>query len=111
MDTISFDGGKKEILSAFLAKEDCRVYLPALSATGLLIEGFESPLGMEALATVDWILTRMNCPAILAEIKSALGRWPGGKEAARRKSILFDDSLLSLTLKQLNSWNPVPNPA
>jgi Predicted phosphatase homologous to the C-terminal domain of histone macroH2A1 len=109
MDTISFDNSKKETLSSYLTNEECQVYMPALMATVSLIEGFESPLGMEALATTDWMLARMDCPSNLVDVKKCLSQWPGGKKAAQRKLQLFDDALLVLALKQLNSWNSGSN--
>lgn len=106
MDTISFDSGKKEALRTYLSSDDCKPYLPALNATVSLIEGFESPLGMEALATTDWLLVNTNSAPQLSAVKEALHRWPGGKSAAQRKLKLFSDSLLELVLKQLTSCNP-----
>ncbi len=34
--------------------------MPAIKATDELIDGFQSPLGMEALATVDWLSFRLK---------------------------------------------------
>jgi len=106
LDTISFDQSKKEALSVYLKSDECKNYLPALNATANLIEGFESPLGMEALATIDWLLVNMKCSPQIAAIKEGLQQWPGGGCAAKRKLRLFSDSLMELALKQLTNWNP-----
>jgi len=44
-----------------------------------LIEGFESPFGMELLATVHWLITHENC-ASLAEITHATYAWNDHKK-------------------------------
>jgi hypothetical protein len=56
-DVIWFDDSRKTLVQAFL-KSEAKAYLPALEATASLIDGFESPFGMELLATVDWLLAR-----------------------------------------------------
>jgi O-acetyl-ADP-ribose deacetylase (regulator of RNase III) len=106
LDTITFDQSRNETLQSYLASDDCKLYQPALNATATLIEGFESPLGMEALATTDWLLVKEKSEPQLKAIKEALQRWPGGKRAALRKLHLFNDSLLELVITQLTSWNP-----
>lgn len=101
LDVIWFDEGKKEYVQAYLKQQEARPYLDALIATSEVIDGFESPLGMELLATVDWLLVRENCTATLEGIKEGLRKWPGGPEAANRKLKLFDDRLIGLALDRL----------
>ena len=98
---IWFDDAQRERVAIYLATQ-ARDYLPALEATTDLIDGFESPLGMELLATVDWLVHHDNVPSSLVEIKKAIGTWSGGAPAAARKKKLFDDRLLELALKQLH---------
>jgi hypothetical protein len=63
-----------------------RRYLPALETTSTTIDGFVSPLGMELLATVDWLLHEQHVESDVSAIKHVLKTWPGGpartKEAA-----------------------------
>jgi hypothetical protein len=66
-----------------------------------VIDGFESPLGMELLATVDWLLAHDNVAPHRTAVKAALRHWPGGKAAATRKLRLFDDRRLDLALRRL----------
>lgn len=101
LDVIWFDEGKKEFVQAYLKQQEAKPYLEALSATSEVIDGFESPLGMELLATVDWLLVRENCTATVEGIKEGLRSWPGGTEAANRKLKLFDDRLIGLALDRL----------
>jgi O-acetyl-ADP-ribose deacetylase (regulator of RNase III) len=101
LDIIWFDDGRKDYVQAYLKGQESKPYLPALKATAELIDGFESPLGMELLATVDWLLCRGECAATAQGIKECLGEWPGGAPAGERKLKLFDDRLLALALERL----------
>lgn len=98
-DVIWFDDTQKEKVALYLSTEATR-YLPALEATAELIDGFQSPLGMELLGTVNWLLERGVEPTIAA-IRSALREWPGGATAGERKQSLFDDRLIELALERL----------
>lgn len=102
MDVIWFDDAKKDRITAYLGSE-AKAYLPALEATSELIDGFETPLGMELLATVDWVVAHGGQPT-LAGIKQGLRDWKGGEEAARRKLNLFDDRIIEIALARLVSW-------
>ena len=106
-DTIWFEETKAEKVDFYLKGAEARVYLPALEATDALIDGFQSPLGMEVLATVDWLIAREGATATLAGIRAGLSRWPAGASAAERKQRLFTDRLIMLALERLQSA-PVP---
>jgi hypothetical protein len=81
-----------------------RFCLPS-EATTELIDGFESPLGMELLATIDWLTYKDGVPADRGSIKTALKRWTGGKQSAERKLKLFEDRLVDLALERLATFN------
>ena len=100
-DVIRFDEKKRDRVATYLNSGEARVYVPALDATEELIDGFQSPLGMELLATVDWLLQRKGTQPNVAAVKDALKTWPGGQEAAERKLKLFDDRLLGLALDRV----------
>lgn len=100
-DLIRFDDKKRDRVAAYLNSGEAKVYLPALEGTETIIDGFQSPLGMELLATVDWLLQKKGTQPSLAAVKDALKTWPGGQEAAERKLKLFDDRLLELALERL----------
>lgn len=104
-DLIWFEDAQRNVVEDFLKGEACRPYLPALEKTASIIDGFESPLGMELLATVDWLLTERKCAATIAGTKQGLGDWPGGRAFARRKQALFDDRLIGLALERLAAIN------
>ncbi|MEP6643098.1 MAG: macro domain-containing protein [Acidobacteriaceae bacterium] len=101
-DLIWFEDSQQHRLTAYLRTE-ASVFLSALDRTAKVIDGFESPLGMELLATVDWLLSEGKNQPDIASIREGLKVWPGGKTAARRKQALFDDRLLGLALERLQS--------
>ena len=100
-DIIWFDDARTERVALYLATE-AKDFLPALEATTQLISGFESPLGMELLATVDWLVSHDDVTPSLQDVKIGLTKWAGGPLASTRKQKLFDDRLLQLALDRLN---------
>ena len=101
LDVIRFDDEQKNTVQNYLKGTEAKEYQDALQATATLIDGFESPLGMELLATVDWLIYKEGCKATLVSIKQGLQQWPGGHVAAQRKLKLFDDRLLGFALERL----------
>ena len=99
-DLLRFASDHKHKLSAYLKTAAGAVYVEAIERTDALIDGFQSPLGMEALATVDWLLTRENAEPTLAGVREALSRWPV-PGSAERKQRLFSDKLLRASLERL----------
>jgi hypothetical protein len=102
LDVIWFDDGRKVFLDTYL-KSEAKSYVKALEHTAALIDGFESPFGMELLASVDWLLTKENVPATVAGVREGLQRWPAG--AAERKSRLFDERAIGIALERLGMRN------
>jgi O-acetyl-ADP-ribose deacetylase (regulator of RNase III) len=100
-EIIWFDDAKKDRVTAFLTTPEAKVYRSALEATSTIIDGFQSPLGMELLATVDWLLFHKLVEASVPSIRAALRTWPGGDGAGERKLKLFDDRLIALALERL----------
>jgi hypothetical protein len=102
-DTIWFDEERRPFLDLYLKQSEQRPLQEVLDRTTALIDGFESPLGMELLATVDWLVERERCEATLAGIREGLRRWPAGPAAAERKLRLFNDRLIGLALERLTA--------
>lgn len=100
-DLIRFEDTKRQVVSTYLLSPDASQYGPALEQATAVIDGFESPLGMELLATVDWLLVHNRVERSVSAIRAALRDWAGGQAAAARKLKLFDDRLLSLALARL----------
>jgi O-acetyl-ADP-ribose deacetylase (regulator of RNase III) len=101
-DLIWFNDARRAKVEDYLHSDEARAYLPALEATSRLIAGYESPLGMELLATVDWLLQERGCKDLLS-IQQGIANWPGGEEAIKRKQKIFDDRLLKLALDRLET--------
>jgi Macro domain len=93
-DVIWFDDSKRDKITAYLSSGDAKLYQSALEITANLIDGFESPLGMELLATLDWLVYKEGIKPERSDIRVGLNRWSGGQEAAERKQRLFDDRLI-----------------
>lgn len=104
LDVIWFDENRKSFVQAYLNSE-AKSYLPALEFTAELIDGFESPYGMELLATVDWLLSCEGVEPTVEAIRVGLHTWGGGKEAGARKDQLFDDESLGIALARLSAKN------
>jgi hypothetical protein len=111
LEPIWFEDWKADHVREFLFCGASRQYLPALEKTADVIDGFESPLGMELLGTVDWLLNREKCAATVPAMREALNRWPGGRDAAQRKQRLFTDEWLELALKRLSNSTLQPQPS
>lgn len=101
MDTIWFEESKRRTVDLYLRSSEASAYLPALENTERIIDGFQSPLGLELLATVDWLIVREGAGANLKDIRQALNSWPAGSQASERKQRIFDDRMLSIALKTL----------
>ncbi|MGF6709449.1 O-acetyl-ADP-ribose deacetylase (regulator of RNase III) [Luteibacter sp. W1I16] len=100
LDVIWFDDGRKAFVQTYL-KSEAKEYVPALEATATLIDGFESPFGMELLATVDWLLTKEGVTPTVPAVREGLRHWRSGPDAAERKARLFDDRALGIALERL----------
>ena len=106
LDVIWFNEAKRDFVATYLTGAEIKPYRSAFDDTAALIDGFESPLGMELLATVDWLLAREECTATVEGIRSCLARWPGGEDAGQRKLRLFDERLIAIALERLAGFEP-----
>ncbi|MFK5985657.1 MAG: macro domain-containing protein [Pseudomonadota bacterium] len=102
LDIIWFNDKHKKTLHAYLKSDAMKPYLNALKLTSELIDGFESPFGMELLSTIDWLLVNEGIKANVSGVKKGLLNWPAGKNSAQRKAQLFDDRAISIALERLS---------
>lgn len=100
LDVIWFDDTRKDYVQAYL-KSKAKDYLPALEYTAALIDGFESPFGMELLATVDWLLAKERIDPTVEAMLDGLKHWPAEAGAAERKCKLFDGRAIGIALERL----------
>lgn len=105
LNVIWFDESKVDVIHAYLNSE-AKAYRTALEETAALIDGFESPFGMELLATVDWLLAREGVEPTVPAVREGLRNWPAN--AGARKDRLFDDRALEIALERLTVATPVP---
>jgi O-acetyl-ADP-ribose deacetylase (regulator of RNase III) len=98
-DVIWFADERKDHVQAYLRSEG-KAYMEALEDTAKLIDGFESPFGMELLATVDWLLTKEGVSPTVEAVRQGVTRWPHEGGAAR-KAKLFDDRAIGIALNRL----------
>ena len=105
LEVIWFDDERKTLVQTYL-KTEAKAYEPALEYTAKLIDGFESPFGMELLATVDWLLSKEGVQPTVEAIREGLQHWPAG--AATRKSRLFDDRAIGIALDRLTAKIELP---
>ncbi len=110
LDVIWFDDERKAAVQTYL-KTEAKAYTQALESAAALIDGFESPFGMELLSTVDWLLTKEGVAPRVPALRQGLRHWPGGADAAARKDRLFDDRALGIALERLkrasNAFQPL----
>ena len=100
-DTIWFDEEHRKYVELFLKQDTSKPLNRVLDLTAKRIDGFESPLGMELLATVDWLIEREHTEPTISAIRCGIREWPAGEAAAERKLRLFNDRLLTLALDRL----------
>jgi O-acetyl-ADP-ribose deacetylase (regulator of RNase III) len=99
-DVLHFAPDHRDSLAAYFRTSGGGGYADAIEQTDALIDGFQSPLGMEALATVDWLFVRGRVEPSVAGVRDALRHWPT-PGAADRKLKLFGDKLLGAVLDRL----------
>jgi O-acetyl-ADP-ribose deacetylase (regulator of RNase III) len=99
-DVIWFDEKKRDRVNDFLHSE-AKDYLTALETTSEIIDGFESPFGMELLATVDWLIVKEDCEPTVEAVEEGIKHWPAGQRWANRKAKLFDQRAIGIALERL----------
>ena len=104
-DLIWFNEAKYDRVQAYLNSGEAKQFSRVLEWASSTIDGFESPLGMELLATVDWMLQREDIDPTVEGVMDGLKGWAGGKEAGQRKLKIFDQRLVAIALEQLRSAN------
>ena len=110
-ELIWFDDGRREEIANYLANPWAAPYRLPLDKTSELIAGFESPLGMELVATVDWIIVKAGRAADVRSVREGLANWPTSAAAARRKQKLFDDRMIEAAVERLRACGLARPPA
>lgn len=105
--TIRFNYDYNPELQAYL-ESNISKYLPVLNEVSQLIDGLESPYGMELITTIDWLIYQKNISPNLESIKQGIKDWyveSGEKKWANRKLRIFDDKSLALAIDRLAGFS------
>jgi len=108
LDVIWFNDQQKSNVQTYLLNE-AKDYMVAVEEAAKLIEGFESPFGMELLATVDWLIYKEGYQPNVEAIQQGLANWSAGERWAQRKLNLFKPEHIQYALNKLNHFSPVKN--
>lgn len=102
LDVIGFDDTRKELVQGYL-KSEAKDVVPALEMASQVIDGFESPFGMELLASVDWLLSRVGVAPEVPALLQGLANWPADDAAGagKRKTEIFDERSVRIALQHL----------
>ena len=104
-DTIHFDDARADFVSAFLNTPTAKPYQSLLESTEKLIDGFQSPYGLELLATIDWLVNKEGVVPEVGAVREGLKNWFGGGIPAKRKTELFDERVVEIGLKRLREFD------
>lgn len=104
LDVIWFDDGRQTLVQSYL-KSEAKDVAPALEMAATVIDGFESPFGMELLASVDWLLSRERVAPEVPALLEGLAHWPAddAEGAGKRKSEIFDARSVGIALDRLRA--------
>jgi O-acetyl-ADP-ribose deacetylase (regulator of RNase III) len=108
LDLIWFNDAKYDRVQAYLNSGEGRQFSSVLEWASATIDGFESPLGMELLATVDWMMQHDDIEPTVEGVMEGLKGWAGGEAAGQRKLKIFDRRLVAIALDQLQTSNRLP---
>ena len=108
LDLIWFNEIRLERLQAYLNSGEGKEFSHVLEWASTAVDGFESPLGMELLATVDWMMQNDGIEPTIDGVMEGLKHWPGGEHAGQRKLRIFDRRLISIALEKLEAANRLP---
>lgn len=106
-DPIRFRHDRRDRVSVFLTTDDAAAYRPALDHVTAIIDGFQSPHGMELLATVDWLRRETGAKMVVAPMMTAIAAWPGPNGAADRKYRIFTETQVETAVEHLMATDPI----
>ncbi len=108
-DPIRFRHDRQDRIAAYLTSPGAGRYRPALDAATDIIDGFQSPHGLELLATVDWLNRRTGTALDTDSMMAAIATWPGPEGAAERKVKVLRRDHVNVAVRHLRAFQPVPS--
>jgi O-acetyl-ADP-ribose deacetylase (regulator of RNase III) len=100
-DPIRFRDERRDKVAVYLTTNEARALRPALEQATKIIDGFQTPFGLELLATVDWLHRRQGVPLEPAAMLAALPEWPGPAGSAERKARIFGAREIGIAVDHL----------
>lgn len=100
-DPIRFRHDRQDKISVHLTAPDVSLYRTALDRASDVIDGFQSPHGLELLATVDWLHGENRVPLETDAMMMAIASWPGPDGAAERKAKIFSRNHVEVAVQHL----------
>jgi O-acetyl-ADP-ribose deacetylase (regulator of RNase III) len=100
-DPLRFNDSRREHVAAYLTTPEAGVFRPALEWATTVIDGFQSPYGMELLSTLDWLHQREAVPMELPAMMAAIPGWPGPQGAGERKARIFPERDVGIAIQHL----------
>jgi len=94
-DALRLVANQQDRVHAFFATNVGAPIRHVLEVASQIWKGFETPFGMELLATVDWLQSHNNWQIPANDLVAAVARWPHA-EGAARKARIFDDRVLRI---------------
>lgn len=107
-DPIRFRHDRQDRVSVYLTTPEASPYRPALDHASKVIDGFQSPHGLELLATVDWLRREVQTGMTVSSMQSAIATWPGPDGAADRKARIFTPEQIGIAITHLEHVDPLP---
>jgi O-acetyl-ADP-ribose deacetylase (regulator of RNase III) len=105
-DPIRFRHDRQDRVSAYLTSPEAAPYRPALDDATNVIDGFQSPHGLELLATVDWLSRESGTALKVESMMTAIAAWPGPAGAAERKARVFTRHHVEVAVEHLRAVRP-----
>jgi O-acetyl-ADP-ribose deacetylase (regulator of RNase III) len=104
-DPIRFRHDRRDRINAYLTTEAASPYRSALDHVTRKIDGYQSPHGMELLATIDWLRHEAGTEMATDPMMVAIAGWPGPSGAAKRKARVFTRQQVEIALQHLCALN------
>jgi O-acetyl-ADP-ribose deacetylase (regulator of RNase III) len=109
-DPIRFRSDRQHKITAYLTSPEASQYRSALDYATEVIDGFQSPHGLELLATVDWLNRKSGAPLEADSMVAAIASWPGPEGAAERKIKTFTRHHVEVAVNHLLAINSHRSP-
>ncbi len=103
-DPIRFRRDRQDRIGAYLTSPEASPYRSALDRASTMIDGFQSPHGLELLATVDWLNRESGVALDVDAMMPGIASWPGPPGAAKRKAGVFTRRHVEVAVEHLRAF-------